>query len=371
MTILTIISLVVLIIISVALFFRFAPQIGGNPEGERLMKMQESVNYSDGKFVNTIDTKMDMSFRDMASTLYQVAKGDPARNPAEIIESKPFSKNGFKEVGDTGITFTWFGHSSVIVRIESKNILIDPVFSDRASMFSFMGPKRYNYANYMSVDQLPQIDLILISHDHYDHLDYETMKKLVDVAPKVYTPLGVGAHLEEWGFESDQIIELDWWDSVNVSQDLQLILTPSRHFSGRGMTDRFNTLWGSWVVKGRQKNMFFGGDSGYFPGFKEIGERYGPFDITMLECGQYNKKWHEIHMMPEETVQAHLDLKGDILMPIHWGKFTLALHPWKESVIRAKKAADQMNVQLFTPEVGQIVHIPEEVHLNYWWESIR
>ena len=210
---------------------------------------------------------------------------------------------------------------------------------------------------------------MILSHDHYDHLDYPTIKALNDKVDRFYIPLGVGAHLEEWGVQPDQITELNWWDEIEF-QGLNLALTPTRHFSGRGFGDRFKTLWGSWVIIGSNKRMYFSGDSGYFPGFKEIGEKYGPFDLTFMECGAYNEGWSEIHMFPEETAQAHLDVKGKLLMPIQWGKFDLALHPWKESVNRLAEKAKAESIPLFTPQVGQMVSLSDSSDLDSWWENV-
>ncbi len=221
----------------------------------------------------------------------------------------------------------------------------------------------------MRVDNLPLLDAVILSHDHYDHLDYETITELKDRVKHFYAPLGVGAHLEEWGVPGSAITEMDWWESTSHN-GLELTLTPARHFSGRGFS-RFETLWGSWVIAGRDQKVFFNGDSGYFPGFKEIGEKYGPFDITLMECGAYNEKWAEIHMMPEETVQAHLDLNGEILLPIHWGKFNLSLHPWKEPVERMTQKAKELGVRVCTPEVGDVICIGSRVPSSRWWENYQ
>jgi L-ascorbate metabolism protein UlaG (beta-lactamase superfamily) len=183
---------------------------------------------------------------------------------------------------------------------------------------------------------------------------------------RFYVPLSVGAHLEKWGVDPDHIIELNWWESVNFDS-LIVTFVPSRHFSGRGLNNRFTTLWGSWVIEGTKNKIFFGGDSGYFKGFIEIGEKYGPFDLTFLECGAYNENWSEIHMMPEETVQAHLDLKGNYLMPIHWGKFNLSLHSWKEPVERALKRSEELDVKIITPQIGDTVILDNDIKTPHWW----
>lgn len=353
------------------LFFYLAPQIGAAASGERLKRMQASKHYRQGKFINPVSTSMDMSAGEMAKTLWQVIRGDEARQPKGTIETRKFDKTDFMNASDSEMVVSWFGHSSVLFKIDGKVILADPVFSERASMFSFMGPKRFDYTHHMSVAQLPPVDFVIISHDHYDHLDYETILALESKVGHYYVPLGVGAHLEHWGVPSAKITELDWWQSAVADHEMELVFTPTRHFSGRAFRDRFNTLWGSWVIKGKKQRIYFGGDSGYFPGFKEIGEKYGPFDLTLLECGQYNERWANIHMMPEETVQAHKDLRGKILMPIHWGKFTLSLHPWKEPVQRVDKAAETEGIEVAIPVVGTQMVIYSELPEGLWWKAYQ
>ncbi len=269
---------------------------------------------------------------------------------------------------DTGIVVTWFGHSSLLIKIEGRIFLTDPVFGKRASMVSFMGPKRFDYSPQPSIEDLPPLDGIIISHDHYDHLDYESILVLKNKVDRFFVPLGVGAHLESWEVPTSNITELKWWESTRVDEELTFICAPSRHFSGRGLNNRFSTLWCSWIIKSNKSRIYFGGDSGYFPGFKEIGEKHGPFDLTMLECGAYNINWHDIHMLPEETAQAHVDLKGKSLLPIHWGKFNLALHPWKEPIQRVLKKADELNANVLTPEIGEIVILDDHTRNDQWWE---
>ncbi len=368
---LVIISIILLIVVSVIIFFRTVPQIGGKASGDRLERMQSAPNFNDGKFQNTVETNMDMSFKDVRRTLAHYLFADKTyKNPQETIQVKPFDAQAFAQVPDDSIAFTWFGHSTILMRINGVTILADPVLEGkRASMFSFMGPERFDYSNHISVDQLPAIDVVILSHDHYDHLDYPTIKALKEKVNRFYLPLGVGAHFEAWGVPAEHITELNWWDEIELN-GLKLAFTPTRHFSGRGFGDRFKTLWGSWVIIGNNKRLYFSGDSGYFPGFKEIGERYGPFDLTFMECGAYNEGWSEIHMFPEETAQAHLDVKGKLLMPIHWGKFDLSLHPWKESVDRLNAKAKEENITLFTPEIGQMVSLSDSSDLDPWWQEL-
>jgi L-ascorbate metabolism protein UlaG (beta-lactamase superfamily) len=220
----------------------------------------------------------------------------------------------------------------------------------------------------MTVDMLPKVDVVLLSHDHYDHLDHGTILQLKD--KRFIVPLGVGAHLEHWGVPADRITEKDRWETVELGS-VKLTLTPSRHFSGRGITNRFSTLWGAWVLEGQSKKVYFGADSGYSPTFKEVGERFGPFDLVLLECGAYNERWSNIHMMPEETAQAAVDLNAKVLMPIHWGKFSLAMHPWKEPVERLSEKAAALGVPLLTPRIGRIVNGPDMGLSERWWDEVE
>jgi L-ascorbate metabolism protein UlaG (beta-lactamase superfamily) len=362
--------LLVVIVVAVFVFFKTAPQIGGTPAGDRLARMQQADNYQNGKFSNQVITEMSMPFGTMMKVLRHYLFGDKSRKqPQATISTRPFQPDAFARLGADTVAFTWFGHSSLLVRVDGKTLLIDPVLEGtRASMFSFMGPERFAYQQHVGVADLPAIDAVLISHDHYDHLDYPTIVALREKVNRFYMPLGVGTHFEAWGVPTANITELNWWDEVTIDS-LTLALAPTRHFSGRGFTDRFSTLWGSWVIQGTTRKLYFSGDSGYFPGFKEIGEKYGPFDLTFIECGAYNEAWSEIHMFPEESAQAHLDVRGQLMMPIHWGKFDLSLHDWTESVNRLRKKADDENIQLVTPEVGQLVLIPDEVRFEDWWKA--
>lgn len=367
---LAILIIIILAIAAVFVFFQTAPQIGKSATGDRLDKMKSAPNYEDGIFKNTVETNMDMSFSTLRKAFNEFFFADKTlKEPQKAIQTVPFNAQEFSTYGNDTIAISWFGHSSILIRINGSTILTDPVLvGERASMFSFMGPKRFSYNHYLQLEELPEIDAVLISHDHYDHLDYPTIKSLAGKVKKFYTPLGVGAHLEHWGVSANDIEELNWWDEVEVA-NIKLVLTPTRHFSGRAIRDRFKTLWGSWVILGEKKRLYFSGDSGYFPGFKEIGAKYGPFDLTFMECGAYNEGWSEIHMFPEQTAQAHLDVKGKLLLPIHWGKFDLSLHPWRESVERLGVKAAEENISLVTPEVGQTILLPDSATFENWWES--
>ncbi|HMV43841.1 MAG TPA: MBL fold metallo-hydrolase, partial [Leptospiraceae bacterium] len=215
---------------------------------------------------------------------------------------------------------------------------------------------------------LPNIDYIIISHDHYDHLDMETIEFFKSKSVKFITPLGVTSHLKEWGITEDRLTELDWWSSIN-RDDLEIILTPAQHFSGRKGNNQNKTLWGSWIVRNKKQSLYFSGDSGYDTHFKAIGDKYGPFDITFIENGQYNERWRAVHVLPEETAQAFLDLKGKHLVPVHWGMFDLSLHNWYDPIERIEKASKEKNIKLLTPKFGQIVKLEEDTIFETWWKK--
>ena len=263
----------------------------------------------------------------------------------------------------------WFGHSAFLLQLDGKNILIDPMLGNSPSPHPLLGTSRFKEELPITVEKLPKIDLVLISHDHYDHLDYGSIQQLKDKVQQFYVPLGVGTHLASWCIKDENISEFNWWDETSF-EHLQLAFTPSRHFSGRGISDNSTTMWGSWVIKGNNKNIYFSGDSGYGPHFKAIGKKYGPFDFTMMECGQYDEKWSTIHMMPEETAQASLDVNAKVMMPIHWGSFALALHDWDDSIKRVLSKAKELEVNVTTPKIGEEIKLD---NLNFnsieWWEN--
>jgi L-ascorbate metabolism protein UlaG (beta-lactamase superfamily) len=367
---LILVSLLVILIIAVVAFVNLSPQFGENPTGERLKRIQASPNFKDGTFQNLVPTSLNMSAGKLVSATWKMLTGVPGAEPTDTIQTVPFDQTVFEgNGGPEQVAISWFGHSSLLIRIQGKTLLTDPVFSERASFASFSGPKRFPFDHYMDVDELPPVDAVVLSHDHYDHLDYETFTKLKGKVSRFFVPLGVGAHLEKWGIAPDQITELDWHESVKFD-DLTLVCAPARHFSGRGLTNRNGTLWASWVLQGTQKRVYYGGDTGYYAGLKTIGEQYGPFDIALLECGAYNEDWIDIHMMPEQTAQAQLDVKGDLLIPIHWGKFNLALHTWRDPIRRLVKKSAELGTKVATPRIGEVVVLGSTVPTGRWWETM-
>lgn len=346
------------------LFLNLSPQFGAKYSGTYADRIRRSPNFKSGRFQNISQTTITKEYR--SRTLSYFTNGNKV--PDWSIPVVKIEPGYFNRQQDSLTKITWFGHSAALLEIDGKRIFLDPMLRSVTGPFPLLGSKRFNDTLPLPVDLLPQLDAVLISHDHYDHLDYESIVKLKDKAHMFYVPLGVGAHLRSWGIESDKITELDWWDNVSLG-GLTLVSTPARHFSGRGVLDTYSTLWCSWVIKGKKTTVFFGGDSGYDQTFKRIGDAYGPFDFTMLECGQYDTQWPEIHMMPEEVVQANIDLKGRLLMPIHWGAFKIALHPWDEPVERLLKKAKEMGVNVTTPIIGESVVLGKSEPTYVWWKQ--
>ena len=335
---------------------------GKKPSGARLEKIKRSVNYKDGAFHNVQFTEVmrkDASYVEMMRDFFNKPK---SVNPAEKI---PTIQTNLKTILAEKPTIVWFGHSSYLLRSKELTILVDPVFSGNASPVSFFG-KAFKGADAYSVADFPKIDLVILTHDHYDHLDYKTIVALKSAVGLFVTSLGVGAHLEYWGINSDKIVELDWWEKFEFKNDVVFTATPARHFSGRGFK-RATSLWSSFVLKLHGYSIFLGGDSGYDDQFKVIGEKFGPFDIALLEAGQYGKDWPNIHMLPEETVQAAIELKAKVLLPVHWSKFALAMHDWNEPINRVLKAAAENGLTIQTPKIGEPIEITTINETNHWW----
>ncbi|MDX5418776.1 MAG: MBL fold metallo-hydrolase [Hymenobacteraceae bacterium] len=364
----SIITLFVLAAVAGCSFMSLSPQFGGEAKGDRLATIRQSPNYNDGVFHNPVETNMEIGFKGYVKMINSrlFGKTDNMR-PDWSIPVLPVDPRKFDTAQDTATVLTWFGHSAFLIEMDGKRILVDPMLGKVASPISFLGPTRFNDTLPISIEDLPAIDAILISHDHYDHLDYPSIKKLADKTGHFYVTLGVGAHLERWGVPASKITELDWWQEADLA-GIKFVATPARHFSGRGFSDRMKTLWASWVIKGKHDRIFFSGDTGYFEGLKEIGEKYGPFDITLMECGQYNELWPNIHMMPEETVQAHLDVNGKLLMPIHWGAFALAMHSWTDPIERVSKKANALRVPMATPRIGEPIILHRKIPKTQWWD---
>jgi len=337
--------------------------IGRNPSGKHLEALKQSPNYKKEGFENFSETPMILQ----DSSYYEILKKYFKKNhEAKPTSTLPSIKIDLKNLQTSSPVIIWFGHSSYFIRIQNKNILVDPVFSGNASPVSFIA-KSFEGSDIYTPDDFPEIDYLVLTHDHYDHLDYKTIRKLTSKIKNIFCSLGMSSHLIYWGFDEKIITEMDWWQTNKLDDDLYLTAAPARHFSGRGIK-RFKTLWSSFILKTSSHNLYLGGDSGYDTHFKEIGEKYGPFDIAILESGQYNAAWPLIHMMPEETVQAAVDLKARLLLPVHWGKFALAIHAWNEPVKRVLGKAKELNIKVTTPMIGEPVILGESYPDKNWWD---
>jgi len=356
------------------------PVFGRNPTGVRLERILGSPNYRDGAFQNPEPTTIGLEGAPFFKVLWDVM-----RKPANSRPGRPMPsvRTDLKALPDDRISIVWFGHSSYLLKIFRTTILVDPVFSRHAAPFAGFA-KAFAGTDVYDTDKLPDtIDILLLTHDHFDHLDYRTVLRLRDRVGHIVTSLGVGSHLESWGFDMGKVTELDWWgewkgdrsDAGDVggvgtalgAGELSLMATPARHFSGRSLK-RNQTLWSGFVLKAGGHHFFLGGDSGYGEHFKEIGRRCGPFDIVLLECGQYGKYWPKIHMFPPQVVQAARDLGGKKLMPVHWGKFSLALHPWNESVKQVVAEAGKVGQHITVPMIGQPVVLGHFYPNSDWWD---
>ncbi|KJY89621.1 hydrolase [Pseudoalteromonas piscicida] len=327
-----------------------------------------STQYSDGKFHNTHETNKTSLAKTLEIFWRFFTEQKVNAVPKVDMPVKVLTAANLKALSDTQTHVIKLGHSSVLIKAQGQYLLIDPVFAERASPFSFIGPKRFHQPP-ITIESLPQIDKVLISHNHYDHLDKESVKRLADRVGAFYVPLGVEGDLQKWGVPAEKIKQFDWWQFEETAE-LTLTFTPTQHFSGRGLGDANKTLWGAWAIRTADKNIFFSGDSGYFAGFKEIGERLGPFDLTLVETGAYDKDWSDIHMTPEQSVQAHIDLRGTHMIPIHNATFDLAFHSWFDPLVRVKVAAEQNQVALVTPVVGEVLTLSETLSTSSWWEAL-
>jgi L-ascorbate metabolism protein UlaG (beta-lactamase superfamily) len=323
-----------------------------------------SPNFRDGVFVNLEPASFNIDGEQQRLMLWEIVGSRAATRPPAAIPLATPEPRAF-EAPAGQIAVSWFGHSTALLEIDGYRVLTDPVWSERCSPSDVIGPGRMHPPP-VPLEALPALDAVVVSHDHYDHLDIDTILALArsQRAPFV-VPLGVGAHLRDWGIPDERIIELDWNEQAHIDE-LTLICTPARHFSGRFL-DRNATLWASWAIIGPAHRAYFGGDTGYTKSFAEIGAEHGPFDVTLMPIGAYNKVWPDIHMNPEEAVQAHLDVNGRLLVPIHWCTFRLAPHPWAEPIERLLAAADSAHVQVAVPKPGERVDPTATAESERWW----
>jgi L-ascorbate metabolism protein UlaG (beta-lactamase superfamily) len=360
------IAVYILLFILIAFFIiTNLPVFGRLPKGLRLEKIHQLANYRDGALQNQSITLMQpegVSFFKVLKAFF--FEKHPNKAPDQALTFITPNLNGSPK--SVAPEIIWFGHSSYLIKVEGLRILIDPVFSKTPSPFSFIGSKAFLGTDVVKAEEFKNIDILLITHDHYDHLDYSSILKIAPQVKTIVTSLGVGEHLEKWGIKADKINELCWNESIILFSSLKLTAVPARHFTGRKFK-RNQTLWSAFVLKTKNYQLFLGGDSGYDTHFAKIGEEFGPFDLALLECGQYNAYWPYIHMFPEETVQAAIDLKAKVLMPVHWGKFSLAMHSWNEPVKRVVLAAAAKQLPLVTPKLGETIIVNEYLPTENWW----
>lgn len=339
--------------------------LGGRVDGARREKITDCDHFNGKRFVNPIETPAAAPSLDLAKQyLFDKAERVP-KDDFPIV--RPEAGSLAPGRGEP-LRITWLGHSTVLIEIDGKLVLTDPVLGPRASPVSWLGPKRFHPAP-VEVEQLPPLDLILVSHDHYDHLDFPTISRLAHRETPWVTSLGVGAHLESWGVDPQRITELDWWESLDLS-GLRVTATPSRHFAGRGPGSASETFWSSWALQGPKHSVWFSGDTGpWDEGFAEIGERFGGFDLSMIEIGAWHPAWGTIHLGPENALRVHELVRAKTLMPVHWGTFNLALHAWDQPIAHMLALVEQAGTQLLSPMMGQTVH--REAGVAEYWRARR
>lgn len=355
---------IVLLVASVGIVAIGWRAFGRRATGVRRARMEQSPNWKDGKFVNPEPLK-----NDMIGALVALREVSPDASPRAAVPVTRISRSHFDSLPPGGLRVTWLGHSTSLIEIDGARVLTDPVWSHRPSPYSWIGPQRW-YAPLIALEDLPPIDAVVISHDHYDHLDYATIVRLAKTNAMFVVPLGVGAHLEYWGVPLSRIVELDWWENRKIGS-VTITCTPARHASGRtGFFDNDATLWAGYAVMGAQHRVYYSGDTGLFPAMDEIGSRLGPFDVALIEAGQYHRTWPDWHIGPEQAVNASTRVRGRTMMPVHWGLFTLAYHAWTEPVERVVVAADSARVSLLTPQPGEGVEPSVPFPRRRWWPAL-
>jgi L-ascorbate metabolism protein UlaG (beta-lactamase superfamily) len=339
---------------------------GKRAEGQRLARLHASPEWRDQHFVNPQPL-----INDAGKTLTGLLHASPHTSPAGPLPVVRGDAARFRIPPATGLRVTWFGHSTTLVEIDGQRVLTDPLWSERASPLPGVGPRAW-YPPPLALDELPPIDAVVISHDHYDHLDQPTIAAMRGERWQrtvFVVPLGIGAHLAYWGIPEGRIVELDWWQDTRVG-DLTITCTPARHASGRMVIDTDSKLWAGWVLRATRHRVYYSGDTGLFPGMREIGARLGPFDLTMIESGQYGRGWPDWHLGPEQAVRAHRLVRGRVMLPVHWGKLVLAYHGWTEPIERVLAAADAAGVRVLAPRPGQSVEPEAPPARERWWPDV-
>lgn len=366
MILLSILSFLILFVL-IVYFYMQQSMFGRTPSGKRLERIRNSPNYRDGAFQNLSPTPALTEGVTYSAVMKGFFLNDRSHSkPAKLI---PSSKTDLKSLSPDEQVLVWFGHSSYFIQLNGKRILVDPVLSGAASPVAFT-TRAFAGSDVYSTEDFPEIDYLFISHDHWDHLDYKTIMALKPKIGKVICGLGTGEHFERWGFDMNKVIEADWNETLLPEEGFMIHTVPSRHFSGRGF-QRNKALWLSFALKTPDFNLFIGGDSGYDAHFKQAGKQYGPFDLAILENGQYDKNWRYIHMRPEEVLMAAHDLGARQLFPVHSGKFSLANHAWNEPLLRISELSKNGDLPIITPMIGEKVLLKsKDQHFRKWWEQI-
>lgn len=364
-----VVFLATLLLVLLAASTEWLTSFGAPPEGPRLERMQRNPRFFDGAFTNTRDVSTMSGDGGGWALLREYLSGDAQRSPERPLPVVDPS-GAWSTPPESGLRVTWLGHSTTLIEIDGARILTDPMFSLRASPSTLVGPARFQPPP-VPFSALPELHAVIISHDHYDHLDMATVRALSAKGLPFYVPLGVGAHLEAWGVPAEQVVELEWWQSAALSElPIRLHATPAQHFSGRALHDDNVTLWSSWVLEGPTHRVFFSGDTGRAPEFPEVRERLGPFDLVMLEVGAFHRAWGAIHLGPEQAVDVHAELGGGPLMPIHWGTFNLALHSWDEPLEVLLRIAEERELPLLTPRPGEALEPSRAPTAEAWWRDV-
>lgn len=353
--------IIIIVIIAVILFLCFNTVFGGKvTKYDKADYSKRAKNYVNGRFI--YPSVYEKKGVDADNRVSKKEKSPKYKLPV----MKPAIKN---KASKDEVTVTWFGHSTVLVQMHEMNILIDPVFSKYASPLSFAGPKRFSEVP-MEIEDLPQIDIVIVSHNHYDHLDMKAIKKLDNKVGKYIVPLGIKNDLKRWHVDEGKINEMAWWEEIIIN-GLTIACTPVKHFSNRHLFDRGTTLYASWVLKDENHQIYESGDGGFGGHFDEIHKRYGDFDLALMENGQYNMMWHDIHMLPEEAAMAAKALGAKVSMPIHWGGYVLSNHAWDDSVERFVQVSEKEGTEVITPKIGETVAIDRyEEYKDRWWREI-
>ena len=346
----------------VAIILAWRP-MGHLAHGERRTQMAKSAQWHAGHFENPQPL-----INDIMGGLLAMREASPVGAPVSSLPIAPIDPARFAQPPASGLRVTWMGHSTTLVEIDGARLLLDPVWSTRPTPLPGVGPSRW-YPPVIALNTLPRIDAVLISHDHYDHLDAPTVLALANTGARFVVPLGVAAHLEYWGVSPERIVELDWWDSTGVA-GVTIVSTPARHASGRMLFDKDATLWSGYAMIGATHRVYYSGDTGLFPAMRDIGARYGPFDCTLIEVGQYHRSWPDWHIGPEQAVQAHAMVRGRVLLPVHWGLFRLAYHGWTEPIERVVAAAALSGATVATPRPGESIEPTVPITTTRWWPTL-